>query len=223
MTLSCAIAPRQSAQLPSAAATPMLAAAGIVVTEISTPTRAPDLAEVSESIPAAPAKQATMNEKASGLEMNWVSGLSTLLKSASTRPVATQISVNRKAAVIPTGKPTARAVSERRATLAAPLDDRHAEAGERPELGPDDHRADDQDRRAGEDPDRGDQAGEDHEGEEVAAELGRLRGARLDLLPDDRVGGQPAGGALGRLRRVRDLRVDLLERDRAPRGARRAP
>ena len=52
----------------------MLAAAGIVVTEISTPIRAPDLAEVSESTPAAPAKAATMKEKASGLEMNWVSG-----------------------------------------------------------------------------------------------------------------------------------------------------
>ena len=34
----------------------MLAAAGIVVTEISTPTSAPDLAEVSESTPAVPAR-----------------------------------------------------------------------------------------------------------------------------------------------------------------------
>ena len=34
----------------------MLAAAGIVVTEISTPISAPDFAEVSESTPAAPAK-----------------------------------------------------------------------------------------------------------------------------------------------------------------------
>src|SRR3954452_18090254 len=99
LMLSWPIAPRQSAQLPSAAATPMLAAAGIVVTEISTPTRAPDLAEVSESIPAAPAKQATSTEKVSGLAMKWVRGLATLLKSASTRPVATQIRVNRKAAV----------------------------------------------------------------------------------------------------------------------------
>ena len=40
----------------------MLAAAGIVVTEISTPISAPDLAEVSESMPAAPAKAATMKE-----------------------------------------------------------------------------------------------------------------------------------------------------------------
>ena len=35
----------------------MLAAAGIVVTETRTPISAPDLVEVRESIPAAPAKQ----------------------------------------------------------------------------------------------------------------------------------------------------------------------
>src|ERR1044072_8694945 len=116
LRLSWAIAPRQSAQLPSAAATPMLAAAGIVVTEISTPTSAPDLAEVSERTPAAPAKTATMKENSSGSAMNWVSGLSTLLKSASTRPVARQRRGKRKAAVIPTGKPIANAVTERRAT-----------------------------------------------------------------------------------------------------------
>ena len=50
----------------------MLAAAGIVVTEISTPIRAADLVEVSDSTPTMPAKKATMNEKASGWEMNWV-------------------------------------------------------------------------------------------------------------------------------------------------------
>ena len=47
----------------------MFAAAGIVVTEISTPISAPDFAVDSESIPAAPAQQATKNEKKSGLEM----------------------------------------------------------------------------------------------------------------------------------------------------------
>src|SRR3954451_2066636 len=104
LMLSWVIAAGQSDQLPSAAATPMLAAEGIVVTEISTPTSAPDLAEVRESMPAAPAKEATRTEKVSGSAMNWVSGLSTDLKSASTRPVATQIRVKRKAAVIPAGK-----------------------------------------------------------------------------------------------------------------------
>src|SRR3954447_24893608 len=106
LTASWAIAPRHSDQSASAAATPMLAAAGIVVTEISTPISAPDLAEVSESTPAAPAKQATMKEKSSGLEMNWVSGCSEPLKPGSSSPVAFEKRVKMKAAVIPTGKPT---------------------------------------------------------------------------------------------------------------------
>ena len=50
------IAPAHSYQSPSAAATPMLAAAGIVVTEIRTPIKAPDLAEVSDRTPAVPAR-----------------------------------------------------------------------------------------------------------------------------------------------------------------------
>ena len=81
----------------------------------------------------------------------------------------------RKAAVIPTGKPTASAVSERRATSRRRCTIATQSAGERAELGADDHRADDQDRRAEHDPDRGDQAGEDHEGEEVGAQLDRSR------------------------------------------------
>ena len=145
------------------------------------------------------------------------------LKSPSTRPVASQIRVKRKAAVMPIGKPTASAVSERRATPRAALDGGDAEAGERPELRADDHRADDQDRRAEEDPDRGDQAGEDHEDEEVAAQLDALRGARLDLLPDDGVGGHALRRPLGPSGGVGDLRVDLLERDRAVAGDPRAP
>jgi len=40
-------------------AMPMLAAAGIVVTEISRPITAPDLAVDSDNMPAAPAQEAT--------------------------------------------------------------------------------------------------------------------------------------------------------------------
>ena len=54
----------------------MLEAAGIVVTEIRTPISAPDLAFVSERIPATPATKATKNEKKSGLEMKSVSSWS---------------------------------------------------------------------------------------------------------------------------------------------------
>ena len=54
-TTSWSAAPPASPHSPSAPATPTLAAAGIVVTEISTPTRAPDFALVSASTPAMPA------------------------------------------------------------------------------------------------------------------------------------------------------------------------
>ena len=54
---SWAVAPPNSYQSRYAAATPTLAAAGIVVTEIRTPIRAPDLAVVRESIPATPGEQ----------------------------------------------------------------------------------------------------------------------------------------------------------------------
>ena len=47
-------------------ATAALAAAGTVVTEMATPTRAADFAEVRERVPAAPARRATTKLKASG-------------------------------------------------------------------------------------------------------------------------------------------------------------
>ena len=100
--------------------------------------------------------------------------------------------------MIPSGKPIASAVSERRATSRRRSTSRHAEAGERAELGPDDHRADDQDRRAEEDPDRGDQAGEHHEGEEVAAESSMLSEVRASTSSQTTASaGEPAGGPLG--------------------------
>jgi len=51
----------------------MFAAAGIVVTEISTPISAPDFAVVSDSIPATPAQNATKTVKKSGLAMTFES------------------------------------------------------------------------------------------------------------------------------------------------------
>ncbi len=53
-------APSISCVSPSAAATPTFEAAGIVVTEIRTPTSAPDFAEVSDMTPATPARRATI-------------------------------------------------------------------------------------------------------------------------------------------------------------------
>ncbi len=74
LSASCSIAPTHSDRSPSAAATPMFAAAGIVVTEISTPTSAPDLVLVSERTPANPARNATMKLNWSGFEMKSVKG-----------------------------------------------------------------------------------------------------------------------------------------------------
>ena len=173
---------------PSAAATPMLAAAGIVVTEISTPTRAPDLAEVSESTPAAPASAATITVKWSGFEMNCGERVAVLGEPV--RDQAGRVEQKREQEARPDRERKADQERGQRAPdqVAALLDDGDAEPGERPELRPDDHRADDQDQRVGEDPHRGDQGRQDHEREEARRELDVLRGARLDLLPDHGVG-----------------------------------
>ena len=63
---SCAALPPIADQSRYAAATPTFAAAGIVVTEISTPISAPDFAVLRLSMPAAPAQEATKNVKKSG-------------------------------------------------------------------------------------------------------------------------------------------------------------
>src|SRR5829696_3464390 len=94
----------------------MLAAAGIVVTEIRTPISAPDLAVDSDSIPATPAQAATKNEKKSGLEM--MSAIEPFLpmKSSGGSPDALKSRAARKTAVMAAGRPTARAVNDLAAT-----------------------------------------------------------------------------------------------------------
>ena len=66
----------------------MLAAAGIVVTEISTPISAPDFAVERLSIPAAPAQAATKKVKKSGLAMRFARPWSSWLKVSGKSPVA---------------------------------------------------------------------------------------------------------------------------------------
>ena len=73
---SCEHAPRASAGLVMATATPMLDAAGMVVTEMRTPTSAAWRAPVSEIAPATPARTATRMAKRSGLLMKLVRGRS---------------------------------------------------------------------------------------------------------------------------------------------------
>ena len=203
----------------------MLAAAGIVVTEISTPISAPDLVEVSESTPAAPAKKATMKEKSSGSEMNCGQRRARSCRSRS-RPARSHLRDQREEEG--GGDPEREADRERgqRAHARGPggaATTATQSPASGPNSGPDDHRADDQDRRAEQDPDRGDQAGEDHEGEEVAAQLDVLRGPRLDLLPDHRVRRRARGGLLGAVGAASRSASRSPRARSSPRGARRAP
>ena len=135
----------------------MLAAAGIVVTEIRTPIKAPDLAEVSDRTPAVPARYATMKEKTSGLGDELRERMALLREVIGDEAaVPLSASASRKVAVIPSGNPIASATRERLSEVAAQLNRGHAQAGDRTELGPDHHRADDQHDLVGEYPDRGD-------------------------------------------------------------------
>ena len=64
----------------------MFAAAGTVVTEISTPISGPAFDDVSDSMPAIPARKPTTHDSASGRQMKSVSGRSRSSMSLSTRP-----------------------------------------------------------------------------------------------------------------------------------------
>ena len=147
--------------------------------------------------------------------MKSVSGWVELENSSGVSPTVSTKRVKRKAAVIPRGKPIASALADRRASAGRLLDGGYAEAGKRAELGAHHHRADDQDRRVEQHPDRSDQAGEDHEGEEVERHLDVLGGARLDLLPDDGISRHSLGSLDRAIRGGGDLRIDRLHRDRS--------
>src|SRR6185437_10526143 len=69
------VEPRAARQLWKATDSPMSAAAGIVVTEMNTPIRAPALASVSETTPMIPAATAMMTENMSGLLIRSDTGL----------------------------------------------------------------------------------------------------------------------------------------------------
>src|SRR5512144_3225913 len=116
LTASWASDPNHVSQSAYAAATPMLAAAGIVVTEIRTPISAPDFAVDSDSMPAAPAHAATKKEKKSGCEIRDAICESSLEKSCGASPVARKTSEASHAPVIASGKPAARATKERTAS-----------------------------------------------------------------------------------------------------------
>ena len=81
--------------------------------------------------------------------------------------------------------------------VAAALDQRHAQAGDRPELGPDDHRSDDEHRGVHEHADRGDQRRERHEQGEGDRGSRVVLGHLFEVLPDQCVGAMADRRELG--------------------------
>ncbi len=119
-------------QSPSAAAIPMFAAAGMVVTEIRTPISAPDFAVERLSMPAAPAQAAMMKANTPGFAMISESPCEPLSKPAGIRSAASNASVASTVTPIASGKPTASASAER----AASSPRRWTSATHRPATGP---------------------------------------------------------------------------------------
>ena len=106
---SCSAEPAASRHTPYAAATATFAAAGTVVTEISTPTSEPDFRAVIESMPATPASRPITQESASGRQMKSVSGRSASSISRPTSPAAVSAQVLSTVTTMATRKPATRA------------------------------------------------------------------------------------------------------------------
>ena len=218
-------APPASPQSPYAAATPMFDAAGIVVTEISTPISAPDFALVRESIPADPGherdeerEEVRIRDEPGELVRRGREVIRARARSHLKKSVATQ------AADDPDRETDAerheRAAREVRTPLRPAPRDRPASG---PNSGPTTMAPTIRIGWSSRMPDRPDLHRQHHEQHEADRELGVLARALLDLLPDDGVGGQAGRRLLGRVGPVRDRRLDVLHRDRARRAGSRAP
>ena len=194
---SCAMLPSQASPSRYAAAIPMLAAAGIVVTEMSTPISAPDLAVDRLSMPATPAQAATKKVRKSGLEMRLAEVVVLRPRSRPGRaPVARKARVASQTPVMASGKPTAereRRADRELAAGAGPRRRRSRPAGRTPGRPPSRRRSGSA--SPGRCPTVASSAGEDHEGEEDAGELDVLARVLLDLLPHHRVGRRAPGAA----------------------------
>ncbi len=96
-----------------------MAAAGTVVTEIATPTSAPDFADVSESTPATPARNATTNENRSGCQMKAVFGRSPSTWAWWNSPAASMKRLKPVVSSSAAAKPATSAISDRHARRGA--------------------------------------------------------------------------------------------------------
>ena len=131
-------------QSPTVAATTANPAAGTVVTEMKTPTSAADFADTNDSIPAAPANSATMNDSGPTWKMKSTSFSSRVLARLDPADGLTGEHADRG------DKHGHREADHQRqrgtaGQIRLAPDQRHRERGQRPELGPDHHRADHRD------------------------------------------------------------------------------
>lgn len=101
--------PKASSQLANAHETPMSAAAGMVVTEMKTPSSALVRASVSETMPTIPASTATTAEKKLGVLIRFDTGLIPSSKACDWRPKPRTSRPNRKVAATTSAKPTSSA------------------------------------------------------------------------------------------------------------------
>ncbi len=84
-----------------------------MVTEIATPIRAPDFAEVRESVPAIPARNATTNDIQSGCQTKAVLGRSASIIAMSKRPKASISQAKPAVRTMAAAKPPIRAYNDR--------------------------------------------------------------------------------------------------------------
>ena len=174
----------------------MLDAAGIVVTETSTPIRAPDLAVVSDSMPA----HAGNDRHEEAQEVRVGDEVRELVRAVALGEGADGDQHERgreqRQGCRSGSRPRVRSANGAPGCPGGgPMPRRCAASG--PNSGPHHHGADDQDRLVEHDPDGGDLHRGDHEDDEADRQLRLLGGARLDLLPDDGVGGQAGRRLLG--------------------------
>ena len=182
---------------------PMYAAAGIVVTEMATPTAAPAGGLVGQH-PGHPGGQGDEHAARLDRRQRWpehrVGELEVVVDAPRIRNMTVAAAAENTATPSPTTSVERGAAGERPASL----DEPDGGGGDRQEVGAERHRPDDQDRRPVEHPDAGDDTRRGHEQQVDQRRPGVLAGSPGDLGPDRRVatgGAMPADAAPNRAAR----------------------
>ena len=150
--------PRASLQFSNAIETPMSAAAGMVVTEMNTPMRAPVLASTSDTTPTIPARTATTTENAFGLSIRFDTGRTPRAEGLGLQAEGSHDQAEDQGGKNGDQKPDGQrrdAIANAGAMLFV---DPERHAGDCPVFGADDHRTDDENLRVGEDADGTDES-----------------------------------------------------------------